>query len=279
MTYKEYLLELKKYSPYDFSEYSDSSIQRRLQKVLEMHNMKLENLLKRTAEDPGFVEQLVNDITVNTTDFFRDPEVWEDYASNFLSKINKKKKINIWHAGCSSGQEVYSNIILLNELGLLDNCQIFATDINQQVLNQAKGGTYRLSNNIKSFDSMNRLLQLSVDGCLKPIDFSKYFDINEASDKLVFKSEWRDIPTFKKHDLVQETKPFDIKFDIVFCRNVLIYFNVGLQGKIIRMFHDYLNVSSLLLLGHHESLSGFFKTKFTKNGNVFVKNNTFNFKY
>lgn len=280
MTYKEYLLELKKHSPYDFSEYSDNSIQRRLQKVLDEYKMSLEELKERTIVDSSFVEQLVNDITVNTTDFFRDAEIWMEYIETILSTLVSRQQIKIWHAGASTGKEVYSNIILLNELGLLKKTQVFATDINQQVLKEASIGIYRYSNNIKSIDTFNQLLQNNKDRSqINTLDINKYFETNLIQDQFKIKNNYVALPIFKKHDLVQGAVPFNEKFDVIFCRNVLIYFNTSLQTKILKIFHDHLTPSGILILGNHEGLTGFFRTRFNKTGSFFVKSNSFHFKY
>jgi chemotaxis protein methyltransferase CheR len=278
MTFKEYLLELKKYSPYDFSEYSDNSIQRRLQKILEMHAISLDELHQKTITDPDFVEQLINDITVNTTEFFRDPEIWVEYLEEVLPTIKNKKAIKVWHAGASTGQEVYSNIMLLDSFGLLKKSQLFATDINQLVLAEAEKGVFRHSTNIKSIEGFKGMLQ-TQQPTAEPVDFSKYFNVHAADDSLLVNPMLKGSITFKKHDLVKDSAPFGDRFDVIFCRNVLIYFNLSLQSKILKMFHDSLMPGGFLLLGNHESLHGFFKTRFTRTGNFYVKNNAFHFKY
>jgi len=280
MTYKEYLLELKKYSPYDFSEYSDNSIQRRLQKVLDEYKMTLEELRERTINDNLFVEPLVNDITVTTTDFFRDADIWLEYVETVLNKLSARQQIKIWHAGSSTGKEVYSNLILLDELGILKKTQVFATDINQQVLKEATQGTYRYSNNIKSIETYIKILEANKDNSsIKSINLEKHFNINIANDQLKVNNKYLSLPIFKKHDLVQGAIPFEEKFDVIFCRNVLIYFNTSLQTRILKIFHDHLNTSGVLILGNHEGLTGFFKTRFNRLGSFFVKSNSFHFKY
>jgi chemotaxis protein methyltransferase CheR len=278
MNFKEYLLELKKHSPYDFSEYSDNSIQRRLQKVLEIHDISIDDLLKKTISDPVFVEQLINDITVNTTEFFRDPEIWHDYFEEFLPTLQNKKQIKIWHAGSSTGQEVYSNLMLLDNKGLLSKTQLYATDINQLVLNDAEKGNYRYANNIKSIESFKTALENAPTN-KTTIEFNRYFSTNKQDDTLNINPLLKKIAIFRKHDLVKDNSPISDRFDLIFCRNVLIYFNITLQSKILKMFHESLVPGGMLLLGNHESLHGFFKTRFTRNGNFYVKNNAFHFKY
>ncbi|MBN2166574.1 MAG: protein-glutamate O-methyltransferase CheR [Marinilabiliaceae bacterium] len=281
MTVKEYLLELKKYSQYDFSEYSDNSIQRRLLKILEEHELDMNKLLEMTKNNPAFVENLVNEITVNTTEFYRDTDVWIEYALSFLDKIKIKKVINIWHAGSSSGQEVYSNLILLDAYGYLNKSNIIATDINQVVIDEAKKGEYRLSTNLRNIEQFQKDIDKSINGdhLLKTIDFKKYFSESVTNDRLEIKQFLKKVPLFIKHDLVKEKLPYEVKFDIIFCRNVLIYFNTSLQSRILKMFHDRLNNGGMLVLGSHEGVSGFVKTRFVKRGNFFAKNNIFHLKY
>jgi len=276
LTFKTYLEELKKHTPYNFCEYSDNSIQRRIEKVLNDHKISLEELLYLTKTDNVFVENLVDEITVNTTELFRNPETWEYLYSNILPSFKGKKMINIWHAGCSTGQEVYSNLILLNELGLIDKAKIVASDINQKVLRISKQGEYSLSANQKYIDSYKDLM-LKV----KPNanNFEHYCDIDKGRDSFIFKDFLKNKVEFRRHDLVTEDIPFYQKFDIIYCRNVLIYFNPDLQMKIVKKFFDKLFDGGILVLGNHEALHGFFKTRFIKHGMVYTKSSTFQFKY
>ncbi len=276
ITFKTYLEELKKHTPYNFCDYSDNSIQRRIDKVLKDHNMDMDQLLYKTKTDAYFVESLVDEITVNTTELFRNPETWEYLYKNVLPLLNKKKTINIWHAGCSTGQEVYSNLILLNELGLMDRVKVVATDINQKVIRVAKNAEYNYSYNSSYIEAYKTLMDKVNPKANK---FEYYCDIDEHSDVFKFKKFIAEKPIFKRHDLVAEPIPFYQKFDIIYCRNVLIYFNPELQMNIVRKFFDKLYDGGVLVLGSHEALHGFFKTRFIKHGMVYTKSNTFHFKY
>lgn len=279
MTIKEYLLELKKYSPYDFSEYSDNSIQRRLTKILEEEQITICQLFEKTKLDPLFVEKLVNEITVNTTDFFRDPDIWIEYANQHLQNF-KKKSLKIWHAGSSSGQEVFSNLMLLEHFNLLHVASVFASDINKVVIEEGKKGVFRYTSNHKSIELFEgELKKLDKDHSLTSFNSRKYLDVDEAMDLITVKEKYRKVPVFVKHNLVCEPVPFDDKFDIIFCRNVLIYFNTNLQSKILKMFYECLNNGGILVLGNHEGVSGFFKSKFVKTGSFFSRNNEFHFNY
>ncbi|MBS2096826.1 CheR family methyltransferase [Carboxylicivirga linearis] len=277
--FREYLNELKKHTPYDFSEYSDNSIHRRIRKILKDYDLTMQQLLERTKTDEDFVEKVVEEITVNTTELFRDPEIWTNIYDKIFAGVKSKKTINIWHAGCSSGMEVYSNLIIMSELGLLDRIKVYGTDINARMVRQAKSGKYALKFNLEQLQAFNKSLKKKPIQGISEIDFTKYFEFHEEEDVLIVKDFLRKVPWFVKHDLVQEEIPFYNKFDIVFCRNVLIYFNASLQSKLFKRFHDQMYPGAFLLLGNHENMSGFYKTKFSKNGPLFVKNNSFHFKY
>lgn len=274
---KEYLKELKKHSPYDLCEYSDSSIYRRVNKVLIDHKLSLDELLDKTRNDSGFVERIVEDITVNTTEFFRDPEIWKQLYTKHFQGLKRKRVVNVWHAGCSSGQEVYSDNILLDELGVLDRSSVVATDLNTRMLGMAKKGEYNIR--------YNKLLTENFDAVFnsgeqkEKAGVTKYFDISEKTGVIKVKDRLKKCVDFRKHDLVKGELNSYQKFDVIFCRNVLIYFNTSLQARILKRFHDQLTNGGMLILGNHEGLTGFFKTKFVKNGPVFVKNNAFHFEY
>ncbi|PWD99405.1 CheR family methyltransferase [Marinilabilia rubra] len=276
MTYKEYLHVLKEHSPYDFSEYSDNSIFRRIQKVMRDHQISLEELGARTQADKLFVEEVVEAITVNTTELFRDPEVWRFLLEKHLPSYRSNNFINIWHAGCSTGQEVYSLLILFNELGLLDKVRVFATDISQKALEIAKKGAYKHQLDrgcIENFD------EVFNNHSGRSVNFSKYFDVDEKKDEISVKPILKKNVKFIRHDLVKKELPFYNKMDFVFCRNVLIYFNIKLQTRIVQRFFDSLYANGTLVLGAHEGLSGFFKTKFDRQGPVYKKSNVFHFRY
>jgi chemotaxis protein methyltransferase CheR len=275
MTYKDYLKVLKDFSPYDFSEYSDNSIYRRIQKVMRDYRLTLDELCARTQGDRLFVEQVVEAITVNTTELFRDPAVWRFLLEKHLPAYAGNKFINIWHAGCSSGQEVYSLVILLNELGILDRSRIFATDISKKAIDIASNGVFTHQLERGCVDNFDQVFKNFNQG---PVSFSKYFDVDKENDKISVKPFLKSNIEFQRHDLVKGDMPFFNKMDIIFCRNVLIYFNVKLQNRIVQRFFDILYPHGALFLGAHEGLSGFFKTKFDRNGPVYTKSNVFHFK-
>ena len=150
-----FIKTLRDYGGYEFSNYSDKSFMRRVEKILMDNRIDLKTLISRVKFDHNFLEEVVKDITVNNTELFRDPQVWHAIKYRILPRLASKREINIWHAGCSTGQEVYSMIILLNELGMLYRSHIYATDSNTDVLKTAHYSVKMLSSfSIQSLTGM-----------------------------------------------------------------------------------------------------------------------------
>lgn len=270
---------IKSSSIYDFSEYSDKSLKRRLAKVLIDQKMDLSNLLVQLKNNSAFLEQVVKDITVNTTELFRDPNIWQVLKYNILPKLKSQQSINIWHAGCSTGQEVYSMLILLNELGLYDKAKVYGTDINSDVLQVAKKGIYKYRFNINYLDNFDKAIKENPYNyeALNNIPYEKYFTIDPAKDVIKMNPFLLEKPIFKKHDLVKDSNLFYVKFDLILCRNVIIYFNYELQNKVFELFYNNLYPNSYLVLGMHESILGPYSSRFEKMGHFYLKKETFNY--
>lgn len=269
-----FLFALKTSSKYDFSDYSEKSLKRRLLKVLTDNKLNVTALLNKIKNDQVFVEKIIKEITVNTTELFRDPPVWHAIRYAVLPKLKNNSVINIWHSGCSTGQEVYSMMIILNELGLLDRAKIYASDINTDVMEQAQKGEYKYRFNIGYLDNFDKVIKENPYNYEEyyNIPYEKYFTIDKASDTIKMNDFLREKPIYKKHDLVKEGNPMYVKFDIIFCRNVIIYFNYNLQSKVFDLFHRNLYDNSALILGMHETILGSYSVKFQKKGHVYYKN-------
>lgn len=264
---------VKNQSDYDFSDYSDKSLKRRIEKILSDYKTDVYGIVSKMRKEPEFVEKVVKEVTVNTTELFRDVSAWHNIKFRILPKFKDNNVINIWHAGCSTGQEVYSMLILLNELDLLDKAKVYATDINTDVIEVAKKGVYKYRFNIGYLDSFDKVLKenpFNYDEH-KDISYSKYFDIDKAQDTIRMKPFLREKPVFRKLDLVKGENIFYTKFDIILCRNVLIYFNNKLQNKVFELFHKSLYDGGYLILGIHESMLGPMTAKFEKKGTNYVK--------
>jgi len=268
-----FVLALKNSSHYDLSEYSDKSLKRRLQKILADKNMDLNTLVGTLKTNKEFSESVLKEITVNTTELFRDPQTWQTLKFRILPRFKNNKTINIWHAGCSTGQEVYSMLILLSEMGLYDRAKIFASDINTDVLDQAKKGVYKYRFNISYLDNFDKVIKQNPFNYeeFNEIPYEKYFNIDKSRDTLTMKKFLTEKPIFRKHDLVQDGNLFFAKFDLILCRNVIIYFNYSLQNKVFELFHSNLYPKGVLVLGMHEAILGPHATKFEKLGQFYVK--------
>ncbi|HBF89062.1 MAG TPA: chemotaxis protein CheR [Bacteroidales bacterium] len=266
---------VKSNSAYDFSEYTEKSFKRRIEKVVADNRLTVNELVRKMEKDDDFLEKMVRDITVNTTELLRDPNVWIMLKDKILPEFQDKEMINIWHAGCSSGQEVYSMMILLNELNLLHKANILGTDLNTTVLDEARKGVYKYTFNkiyIENFDAIFNTEE-EIKKRKSPLDFEKYFDINKTKDTMVAKSLITGKAIFRKHDLVNEKNKFDMNFDIIICRNVLIYFNTLLQNRVFELFHNSLKDKSYLVIGLHESILGPFSSRFDKKQLYYQKRN------
>lgn len=260
-------------SEYDFNDYSTNSLRRRLDKVLKEFKSDLNGLLLKMKKDPDFLESVVKLITVNTTELFRDPVVWRKMLYQVLPRFNHLSTINIWHPGCSTGQEVYSMMMLLDHLDLLERSSIFATDINTDVMETASKGIYRYRFNKEYITNFNDVFSLadSANGKTSKPDWKKYLKIEETRDMIIVLEDLKKKPVYRKADLVKDGNPFNLRFDLIICRNVIIYFNYELQNRILKMFHDNLQSNGCLLLGLHESIIGPYT-------NIFAKDEQFYFK-
>ncbi|MBI4647932.1 MAG: protein-glutamate O-methyltransferase CheR [Bacteroidia bacterium] len=260
-------------SEYNFSDYSVKSLSRRLEKVLIDNKTTMANLVTKIRNNKDFLEKTVRDITVNTTELFRDPKAWHAIKYGILPQFKDYNTVNIWHAGCSTGQEVYSMLILLYEMDFFHKANVFASDINIQVLEEAKKGVYKYRFNIEYLDNFDKVIKENPYNPDEHTDvpYSKYFDINKVNDIIKMKQFLVAKPVFKKHDLVKPENVFYTKFDLIVCRNVLIYFNFDLQNRIFDFFHDNLFDSGFLLLGMHESMLGPITAKYDKRGLIYRK--------
>lgn len=228
---------------YDFRNYAKASIKRRV-----LHRMNKEGITNistmqhKVLYDVGFFERLLLDMSVNVTEMFRDPSFYLALREQVLPKLASYDYIKIWHAGCSSGEEAYSMAILLKEANLYDKTQIYATDMNQVVLKQAKEGIF----------SIRRLQQYTTNyqksGGKEA--FSNYYTAHY--DHVVMDKTLKEHILFSDHNLAVDNVFGEMH--LILCRNVLIYFNRELQDRVIGLFMDSLCDSGFLCLGTKESL-------------------------
>jgi chemotaxis protein methyltransferase CheR len=228
---------------YDFHNYAMSSFKRRILRILDVKKLTIESLLQKISSQPQFIDEFVGELTVNVTEMFRDPEFWIILRDQIIPKIYKPgQPLNVWHAGCSSGEEVYSMAILLNEMRIASNLNILATDIDPKVLNKAKTGMFPLKN-LEVNENNYAMLKTSN----KLNTWFKELKGNAVLDPRLFTHV-----KFQKHDLV--TGAVDGPFNLILCRNVMIYFNQTLQNDVLRKFHRSLAMGGYLAIGSKESL-------------------------
>lgn len=228
---------------YDFRNYAMSSFKRRVLRIMELKKLTIETLIKRLGDTPYFIHEFLDELTVNVTEMFRDPSFWRVMREEIIPAILlNHKQFKIWHAGCSSGEEVLSMAILLKEMGILHDVSIIATDLDVNILERAKTGTYQA----KSME-LNEKNYIRFQGTGS---FQDYY--REENGYAVFNKELLINVSFRKHDLVLG-EVFN-KFDLILCRNVMIYFNQALQNEVLKKFHESLFKYGYLAIGSKESL-------------------------
>ena len=231
------------YHGFDFSGYSMASFRRRIERLYQLDGFKsFPEFLYKVRSDHDYLQRLVEEITVNVTEMFRDPQFYKVLRDKILPILGTKPFIRLWHAGCSSGEEVYSMAIMLKEANLLQKSLIYATDINPSVLATAKKGIFPLRM-MKQY-SENYI----ASGGTK--DFSGYYTANYGSAK--FSEDLSQKMVFSQHSLVSD-RSFN-EFDLILCRNVLIYFDKDLQDTALQLFDGSLAKLGYLALGTKENI-------------------------
>ncbi|SDL12315.1 MCP methyltransferase, CheR-type [Siphonobacter aquaeclarae] len=228
---------------YDFSNYARASLRRRISRLCLLDKFpSFAELRYRVRTDPDYLMRFVEEITVNVTEMFRDPEFYRFVRETVLPDLGSKPFIRIWHAGCSTGEEVYSMAILLQEAGLLKKSLLYATDLNPSVLEKARRGIFPLH-------MMKQYSENYVMGGGKA-DFSDYYTAHYGQAK--FREELSEKMIFSTHNLVSD-RSFN-EFDFILCRNVLIYFDKDLQEHVLRLFDASLGTLGYLALGTKETI-------------------------
>lgn len=240
----ELLKKIDKKYGFDFSNYSEASIIRRITRFYEMFKFNnTKELAERLTTDKKLFELFVTEITVNVTQFFREPGFYKSLITKVFPVLSTYPFIKIWCAGCSTGQEVYSLAILLKEAGLTERIKIYATDLNTLVIKKAKDGIYSKS----EFEEGEAGYKDSGG----KMEFKNYF--TESNSHYQIKDELKKNLVFAQHNLVKD-ESFN-EFNLIMCRNVLIYFNLKLQDHVLKLFDNSMRNLGYLGLGSKESLS------------------------
>jgi chemotaxis protein methyltransferase CheR len=228
---------------YDFSEYSRASFKRRVNRICLIDRFTSFAELRYTIlNDPEYLKRFVEEITVNVTEMFRDPHFFKALREKILPQLGTYPLIRVWVAGCSTGEEAYSMAILLKEANLYHKSLIYGTDLNPSVLETARSGVFPLQQ-MKTY-SENYILS----GGKK--DFSDYYTANY--DSVRFDKSLQEKLILSTHNLVSDSS-FN-SFQLIICRNVLIYFDRGLQERVFKLFDNRLENLGYLALGAKETL-------------------------
>jgi len=228
---------------FDFRDYSLPSLKRRIWKRIYAEGLStVSGLLEKVLHDPACMERLLLDLSVNTTAMFRDPTFYRAFREKVVPMLRTYPFLRIWHAGCSTGEEVYSMAILLQEEGLYERCRIYATDINEAVLQRAKEGIFPI-HTMK--ENTSNYIAAGGHGTFSQYYVAKY-------DYAMFRESLRDHVIFAQHNLVTDASFND--FNVIICRNVLIYFNSALQNRVQKLFFESMEMFGVLGLGKKETI-------------------------
>ncbi|WP_407701727.1 CheR family methyltransferase [Thermosipho ferrireducens] len=222
----------------DLTGYKPHRVKRRIEMLIRKYSLSsykeyYELLLKDNKKKEEFFDRL----TINVTEFFRNPEKWWELRDRFLPKLlsERKNKFKAWSAGCSSGEEPYSLAILLEELKAPIGAKVLATDLDIGVLNKARLGKYEERSLVSTPQSY----------------INKYFELLD-SGKFMVKPSVKARVKFKQHNLLQD--PFEKDFDIIICRNVVIYFELHAKEILYKKFAESLRSGGLLFVGSTERI-------------------------
>ncbi len=229
---------------YDLSGYARTSLQRRIVGFMNKQMLQEPGVLKdRLVRDEQCFPAFLQYLTINLTGMFRDPGFFQALREEVIPQLASYPFLKIWHAGCSTGEEVYSMAILLEEEGLLHRTRIYATDINAGVIEMAKQGIFPLRN-------MQEYTRNYLESGGKSI-FSRYY--TAKYDHALFDTSLKKNMVFSLHNLASD-RSFN-EFNLIICRNVLIYFDRDLQNHAVQLFRQSLCMLGYLGLGEKESLT------------------------
>jgi len=240
---RDFILTLKARHGYDFGQYAPASFKRRLRALrVRTGAASITALSRRVMDEPAFLRQVLAGLSVPVSEMFRDPWVFEALRREVLPILASYPRIHIWQAGCAHGEEVYSLAILLEEEGLYDKTQIFATDLNDVALEEAAEGIYPAANARQFSENYLR------SGGRRSL--SHYF--HARYERIKFDESLKRNVTFASHNL--STDGVFAEVQLILCRNVLIYFNDALQDRVLQLFRDSLVHKGFLCLGSKETL-------------------------
>jgi chemotaxis protein methyltransferase CheR len=240
---KGFFNRLNDHYGYDYRHYNVQSATRRIARVMaDNHIYSFRRFEDFVLQDRDLFENLFLECSINVTEFFRNPLTFLAIRQNVLTYLDSFPHIKIWSAGCSTGQEAVTLAILLDELGILHKSQIYASDINPYVVEEAQNGIYSMEMVEKSRENYH-----ASGGTA---DFDNYFIVKDGYARV--KPHIKDRILYFQHSLLN--KGVFNEFHLVLCRNVLIYFDQALQNAVLDLFFRSLDMNGFLVLGESESI-------------------------
>lgn len=227
----------------DFSCYEPKSLKRRIIRAIHIFNMNgVHDLWIRILKDRDFIYAFMDEISVGLTSMFRDPVLWKRMKKLLKEEFAGSAPLQIWHAGCSTGEEVYTMGIVLQETKYKGEVKADATDISQQAMQTAQKGAY---NAVKISDYEEKYKEYNAFGTLKNY-YKADGDMNYMDKGLL------QHVTFNYHNLI--TDPYKSGYDLIFCRNVLIYFDTVAKKRIFDKFYQALKPGGLVVIGFYDAM-------------------------
>lgn len=228
----------------DFTCYEPKSLRRRIIRVMNLYELPfVHELWVKFLRDPKFITIFMNEVSVGMTSMFRDPVLWKNLKTRMYNQFQTEKSISVWHAGCSTGEEVYSFGILLKELNMQERTKALATDFNVNAIDEAQKGIYH---KIKMIENETNYRQYN------PLrDFNSYYTTDGTLATM--NPELIAHATFHYQNLI--TDPYSTGFDVIFCRNVMIYFDTAAKNKLLDKFYNSLKPGGYFILGFFDTMT------------------------
>nr|WP_216829286.1 protein-glutamate O-methyltransferase CheR [Alkalihalobacterium elongatum] len=261
----ELLLEgIYRHYGFDFRNYAYSSVKRRVWHRVRAEQLNtISELQSKVLHDPLVLKSFLNDLSINVTEMFRDPSFFKAFREKVIPSLRDIPFIRIWHAGCSSGEEAYSMAILLLEEGLYEKTKIYATDMNEDILEKAREARIPLS--------YMQLYTKNYQQAGGHKEFSEYYTAHH--DYVLLNPILKKNIVFAHHNLVTDHS-FN-EFHVIICRNVLIYFNIALKNRVYDLFYHSLSDGGYLGLGNKETLTSgdtsHFYQEIDRNEKIYIK--------
>lgn len=240
---KSFMLAMKKRYDLDFTNYEPKSLSRGVTRLMGKYDMNgMVDLWTRILQDDDFFMSSIDDLMVNLTELFRNPDAWMKIKEEILPNFQVSNHIDVWHAGCSTGEEIISLAILMEECGLFHKSKALATDLSETAIEKAKSGTYSLAT-LKNYERPFKKMYPYRN-------ISDFFSL--SGNKARVKSYYLSKVEFQRDNLVN--RKVNRKFDLIFCRNVLIYFDGKLKAKVLEHLESCLKEGGYLILGYYDTM-------------------------